>query len=394
MRCALLCLLSLMCLLGPATAGTEDNTETYSGTSNYIRGAYQWGAVLQTNDFLKGDNLSGTPIENFQSARIEFGWQTDGSSEWQHAYNFPSYGIGLYGADFYNDEELGQPTSLYGFFDWPFHRSSRWQLSFGLGFGLTTDWEAYDAVNNPKNMALGLGRSVHIEVGGYAEYKLARRWALIGGITGTHFSNGGTQRPNHGLNAMGPILFVKHHIEDPARLPTRVKPADFDRGWNLTLTGSVGKRNLDLVFDDPDLNQQYSNQSFFIGNITAVVGRKFSYMGRYCFGLDVCYDESVPTLVELEGYKNGQNVTADSMDKFDLAAIAGYEHIAKKTHVLVQLGYIFARKDVLDRLPRFYQRFGVKQFVWENWFAGLNVRFHELGSADNLEWNAGYVVGL
>ena len=30
------------------------------------------------------------------------------------------------------------------------------------------------------------------------------------------------------------------------------------------------------------------------------------------------------------------------------------------------------------------------QFVWRDWFAGLNVRFHEIGSADNLEWNVGY----
>jgi hypothetical protein len=47
-------------------------------------------------------------------------------------------------------------------------------------------------------------------------------------------------------------------------------------------------------------------------------------------------------------------------------------------------------KDLPNRLPEFYQRLGVKQFFYENWFAGMNVRFHELGSADNLEWTVGY----
>jgi len=49
---------------------------------------------------------------------------------------------------------------------------------------------------------------------------------------------------------------------------------------------------------------------------------------------------------------------------------------------------------VPGRLPELYQRLGVKQFFHQNWFAGMNVRFHEIGSADNLEWNIGYKVGL
>jgi hypothetical protein len=47
-------------------------------------------------------------------------------------------------------------------------------------------------------------------------------------------------------------------------------------------------------------------------------------------------------------------------------------------------------KEVPDRLPRFYQRLGIRQFVYRDLFAGLNVRFHEIGSADNLEWTVGY----
>ncbi len=100
----------------PANAGEEPDA-SFPGPSHFLRGAFQVGSVLQTNDFLKGDNQSGEPIESFRSVRLEFGWQTDGSKDWHHSYNFPSFGIGLYGADFNNGEELGTPTSLYGFFD-------------------------------------------------------------------------------------------------------------------------------------------------------------------------------------------------------------------------------------------------------------------------------------
>ena len=60
----------------------------------------------------------------------------------------------------------------------------------------------------------------------------------------------------------------------------------------------------------------------------------------------------------------------------------------------VHLGYKVLYKDLPNRLPEFYQRLGVKQFFYQNWFAGLNVRFHELGSADNLEWNIGYKLDM
>ncbi len=99
-------------------------------------------------------------------------------------------------------------------------------------------------------------------------------------------------------------------------------------------------------------------------------------------------------LAELDGFNNGFNVDTNTGDNFELAAFGGYEIIANRTHLIVHLGYKLLYKDVPGRLAVFYQRLGVKQFFYENWFAGLNVRFHEMGSADNLEWNIGYTVGL
>ena len=67
-------------------------------------------------------------------------------------------------------------------------------------------------MNNPKNVAMGLGRSVHIEAGPNVEYRLAQRWSAIAGVTSTHFSNGGTQRPNNGLNQAGPSSSLKYDV--------------------------------------------------------------------------------------------------------------------------------------------------------------------------------------
>ena len=84
----------------------------------------------------------------------------------------------------------------------------------------------------------------------------------------------------------------------------------------------------------------------------------------------------------------------DSIDYYEFAVVGGYEIFAHRTHLLIHFAYKLWSKDIENRLPKFYQRLGVRQFVWRNWYAGLNVRFHEIGSADNLEWNVGYQIGL
>jgi hypothetical protein len=384
MRARILTAVLLACMAAP-TASAEEVP-----TTHYLRGAYQAGWVLQTNAFLRGDNLSGEAIENFQSVRLEFGWQTNGSKDWHHEYNFPSFGIGLYGADFNADEELGNPTSLYGFFSWPMKRTPRWQFNVELGFGLTNDWEPYDPVTNPKNTAMGLGRSVHIEVGANAALRLATRWSLIGGLSGTHFSNGGTQRPNHGLNVVGPILFVKYDTEDPAQMPPRRDDVTYEKAWDLALAGSWGLRNLDLNFEDEDLREQYGNQSYDIVNLTAIAGYRFGFRSRAIFGLDLAYDGTVEDIMTVNAINSGTESDYESIDSYELGVVGGYEIFAHRTHLLLHFGYKVWTKEVENRLPKFYQRLGVRQFVWRDWFAGLNVRFHEIGSADNLEWNAGY----
>ncbi len=387
-------LFSLLFFLPAASSLANDPAETHPGPSHYLRSAYQAGVVLGTNDFLTGDNQAGQPIDRFHSLRLDFGWQTDGSQDWHHAYNFPSYGVGIYGADFFNDEELGTPTSLYGFYVWPLHRSSNWTFNFDIAFGFTHNWEAYDPVNNPQNIAMGLGRSVHIEGGPNVQYRLAKQWSLIGALTFTHFSNGGTQRPNNGINTAGPMMYVKYDLAPPVQTPTRRNIGDYDPSWDLTVCGSMGKRNLNLTIEDAEQRADYLNRNYMVGNLTVGLGHRFTHKSRVVVGLDLGYDESVSDLVELNAYNEGRNEQGKTSDNYELAVFGGYEVIANRTHLILHLGYKLLYKDEPGRLPVFYQRLGVKQFVYKDWFAGLNVRFHELGSADNLEWNLGYSVEL
>jgi hypothetical protein len=190
------------------------------------------------------------------------------------------------------------------------------------------------------------------------------------------------------------MLYVKYDTDTPVLPPVRRFESYYRRGWDLTFTSSVGRRNLNLNLQSADLREDYLNRDYLIANLTVGLGRQFSNKSRYTFGLDLCYDESVGDLIFLDGLNRGVNASGSTGDNYELAMFGGYELVVHRTHALLHLGYKLFTKDVPGRLPEFYQRLGVKHFVYGNWFAGLNVRFHELGSADNLEWNLGCAVGL
>jgi hypothetical protein len=380
-----------------APAADADAVATSGGESTFLRGAYQYGSVLATNDFVSGENANGKAIDTFQELRLEFGWQTSGVEDWHHLYNFPGYGLGINVGDYANDEELGRPTSLYGFFDWPLKRWGRNALIFGLGFGLADNWVAFDEATNPYNVAIGAGRSVYIDGGLNYEFALARRWWLQAGFSFTHYSNGGSQQPNWGINQIGGLLFVKYDLRERELPARRRELAPYQPHWELSTIFSLGVRNLALdLRENPEFGS-YLTKDYLAGNFIVTAARQFSHMSRYNLGLDLDYDESVADIVLLEGLKQGRNPGPVSLwDKLGLGVVGGYEHVVARANLLVQLGYAVLRKDVSDingneaRLPRFYQRLGLKYRIFDDISLGLNVRFHDFSRADNLEFNLGY----
>lgn|GEM_PF-2047636 len=386
---ALVILVFLLPVGSLAAADEMPPADSFPGPSHYLRIGYQYGSVFQSDQFLRGMNKAGEAIDSYQTLRLEYAWQTDGSRDWNHAFNFPSFGLGFYAADYGNDEELGSPCSAYGFFSWPIHRGQKWRINLELGFGVSAGWKYYDPVTNPDNVTMGQNVNMHIETGANAEYLLSDRWSVIGGITSNHLSNGGTKRPNYGVNQIGPILYVKYATDIPHPLPARRRNLPFDNGWNLTLTGSGGQRNLDILIVEPDQVWYYVNRNYFVGNLTAGLGRRFWYKSRYVFGLDLGYDTSAAALTKNEAENQGQTVDPSPWNNFELGIFAGYEFVANRTNLQFHFCYTILRADIPNQVPNYYQRIAIKHFFYKDWFLGIGVRFQEVGAADNMEATVG-----
>ena len=95
---------------------------------------------------------------------------------------------------------------------------------------------------------------------------LARRWWLQAGFSFTHYSNGGSQQPNWGINQLGGLLFVKYDLRERQLPATRRTIAPYEPRWELSTTFAMGVRNLAMdLRDDPEYSS-YLTKDYAIGS--------------------------------------------------------------------------------------------------------------------------------
>jgi hypothetical protein len=336
---------------------------------------------------MRGDNATGKPIEWYHSVRAEFGWQATGAEMWHQVWNYPYYGIGFYAVDYFKDDELGRPLAIYGFAYWPLVRKDR--ISFGpeLGFGISFNWKPFDPFTNPYNVAIGDFQSVYIDGGFSLNYRVSPRWYLIGSATFTHFSNGGSRRPNWGINQIGLLARLQYNLREE-QLPYKAwEVPEYQKNWEWIITPSVGNRDVIVDTKNTELSDAYLRENYIVASLTSLVYRQISYKSKFGAGLDLVYDTSTDAQIDTED-GTYDNLDVPLKEEFRVGIFGGYEFVMHRYSVLLHVGYHLIQKE--KNMERMYQRIGVKYHIFENIFVGLNTRFQNFSQAAYLEWNIGY----
>jgi len=360
--------------------------------NNSIGVTYQAGKVLQTNDFLKGENASNQVIDYYQSLRLEYGVKTDGRKLWHRLYSYPEWGFGLYFANFFNSEELGNPTAFYGYFKGPFWRWKRLSFNYSLGFGLTWNWQPYDSEANPYNVAVGSYKTVYIDAGLSLDYRFAKRFTASVGMSFTHFSNGATAIPNMGLNLAAPSIGLKYNLKsDPPEILEPEIP-DYKDNWEVLFVIMGGVKQVEFDTTNTGLSTKYLGVNYGVFSFMPTINRQISHTVKFGAGLDAAYDGSINAQIDISN--NGELALADVpfTDKISLSVFGSFELVAGRISLIVQPGYTFIRKEIEGQKPAFYQRAGVKYVIWKDLFLGINIKAHDFGIADYIEWNAGWAI--
>lgn len=181
-----------------------------------------------------------------------FHFETDGSRDWHHAFNFPTWGIsaGWYGLA---SDLLGQSANLNLFTDLPLDRGRRYSLMMGIGGGYIT--RPFNAETNFQNGAIGSHLNAALELSAYRRWDLGPSLRLRAGIGIRHFSNGAMQVPNSGINLavagvrMQWLLPKKGAAQadgeaTPRALPERRKVVTEARPWAFYTGLSVGMKEV------------------------------------------------------------------------------------------------------------------------------------------------------
>lgn len=347
--------------------------------------------VLNTNDFVNGNNKHERNIDSYQSITLGFGKQTDGRYEWEHVHNFPNFGVAFYTAKFNSGSELGYPNALYGFYKAPFHRWNRSALMFQVGFGLTYNWRPYDKDDNPFNVAIGSYRTVYIDLGAEYNYYLTPHWILTAGVEATHFSNGAIQKPNKGLNLFSPYVAVGYALKPTPRFERRYDIA-FQKSNEVYFAIGMGMKREE--FDTTKyagLNDAYQGVMYRMFSVSSAFMRQVGHKSKVGVGVDVTYDEWLGSDIEVKANGDAKKLMSDHLiDRFSLGMYGSHEYCISRLSIVTQLGVYLWRKDVPNKKPQMYQRAGLKYHFKNDLFVGINIFAHNLSQADFIEWNAGY----
>ena len=128
-------------------------------------GNAQYGKVLATNPFLKQVNAFDDKIIEYAALSFQVLKQTTGDKLWERNYGLPTYGLGAYSANFFDNKGFGTPVAVYGVFKAPFKRWNSISLNYEAALGFTFNWKAFNPSENNYNTSLGATESVFIDLG-------------------------------------------------------------------------------------------------------------------------------------------------------------------------------------------------------------------------------------
>ena len=335
---------------------------------------YAYGNIIPTTDFVKGDNLLGHSLDHYRSISIKALWQNPGYREWQKIYRAPYYGAGFTMSEFFDQEEVGRPVSVYGILGIPVVRWKNFDIYSEFQYGMAFNWEHYDSVSNPKNLVIGGGMTVHLNIGFNAFYHLGKHLDMGAGISFIHFSNGGFERPNRGFNIYAPSAELKYRIGGRPELKSIRMKGRINRSDDLYFM---------LGYGDHQLNEHELDSNYFaIIGLSAIYFNQLSNAFRLGAGTDLNYWMGLTALPDGRmGPRNFKNLTVGLILQPEFA-------IGKLT--LVGGVGIYAVHLNYGSFKQTYQRLGVRYDFYRNYSIGVNVRAINFMLAEFMEFNLGY----
>jgi hypothetical protein len=326
----------------------------------------------------------------YRGMNVEFCFESKIKRNWEYLYGFPSYGIGFSALDFFSPKVIGYPISIYGFIKPRFLKSKAFSLNGDIALGLSFNWHHYSLLN-PDNNAISLPRSVYINLGTSIKYLLTKNIALTLGGNVQHFSNGGTRRPNKGLNSYGLSYGINYIFNDFKNEYSKSNAnSQLQENKNeLTLSLHGGSQNFEIDSSVQIVDEKFEGINFLMWGVSATYQRQISRISKIGFGINVLDDGSVGSTLFIGGNEVKSQILP-IIQRLKISFFPSYELVVGNLSFLLQPGIYIIKNKASTDVPVFYQRVGIKYYVSKQAFCGINLRSYNFNSANFIEYNIGY----
>ncbi len=359
--------------------GTSGFAQKYRNSGLFFETQITQGGVLKSNDFVRGDNKKGRPINNYSASDIRIGWQTRGSQAWQHAHKLPYYGIGIHSMVFSNAEEIGYPAALYFFFGAPFARKAKSSFDYEFSFGLSHNWEPFDDLDNPFNLAIGSYRNAYIDGKVKYVWYFSKKVSMDVGVRVTHFSNGAMRMPNAGINLFAPFVGLRYDLiaKDPIPID-QIERREVEAIEEFNIYLASGKR---AVKNTLTPNHQMAS----LLNVSLEYLKPAGDIFKYGAGLDIGIDQNRNLAIDGNIVQFGST----KQQVFSALSVIG-QFRANRLAVQAGIGYELLNNGKFHFSNDFHQRIGLRFYLHKHIFAGIAIKAYNFSTADYIEWSIGY----
>jgi hypothetical protein len=307
---------------------------------------------------------------------INFLKRSDGSKEWQRAYNYPDFGGYFLYQDF-NSKPLGVNYSVGALYNFYFlNRKLQFKLSQGIAY--TTN--PYDKVDNSTNKAFGTRVMANTNIGlSYDNQNLFKNIGFHAGLLFTHYSNGRIKSPNSGINTY--LLnvgfnydFSKDFVRNNDTI-SNTKSFKEKIHYNLVLRTGINESPIIRSGQYP-----FYHVSFY-------ADKRINRKSALQLGTELFLTESFKEYIKYYSVAYPEKNIDPNTDYKRIGLFVGHELLINKISLEAQVGYYVYQPFKKD-IP-VYDRVGMKYYFNKNIFGGFTIKTH-LFLAEALEFGLGY----
>ena len=351
-----------------------------------IEAGYAKGKVLKFDQWLINNGLKKQSAQSFWLGYV---YQTHAKENCSYAsdFNYPTLTFGLSVSDFNKvtlrydprgtrpidyTSRCGTSYVLYGSFRRAFFRThSGWSADYHFGNGIGYNTRIYNRYTNVDNLMLSSRLSVYFDVAFALNYRY-RQCEFFVGPEFRHLSNGGTVRPNKGINKASIGGGMRYYLQpydslsfERIRMPFKEKGLYLNIAYASGFRGSQGEWLYDAnnyLWNKNDADGvKYGKDGYTLCYYHLVsTDLMYRYARRYASGieLDVLYE---PYNLNIETQKKGERPN-EVQWSFGLAA--KHEVFFRRLSMQMAIGYYLSRPfneySHTDEEYPFYERIGLR----------------------------------